>query len=257
MDNIAVWLDRVQYTCQQYGQNSMDIIIDQCGLGFSVIPALAGFSPAIQWCSLYKGLPEDIYQEDAPLLVRIELEDEQQVRWMYDLAREVQFTAPLLVIGSFWTLPSLSEWLGQCTDASHEGRAGIFRFWDTRIFPYLFSDILAEKDKNQLHQPALFWSWMDRDNQPALLMGNGAFVDNEVSQKITFSDAQFEALMCLCDTKRFLEYGPVRATLFPTREAMFSASFNAMLAATKQGLLFAKERDSWVIERLIQQKNQA
>jgi len=250
MENITVWLDRVQHTCQQFGQSYIDIIIDQCGLGFSVIPALSGFSPEIKWFSLYEGLPEDIYREDAPLLVRIELGEPQQVRWMYDLAREVHPSAPLLVMGSLWTLPSLAAWLGRCVDASLEGRGGIFRFWDTRIFPYLFSDILADEEKSQLHQPALFWSWMNRDHQPALLMGDGTFADIEACQQITFTDTQYETLMCLCDTKRFLTLELLPRTLFTNNEEMFSACFHAMLETTKQGILFAEDRDAWVIKHL-------
>lgn len=107
MDNIKIWLDKIQLTCQQIGHNYVDMIIDQCGVNFSVIPALSGFSPAIKWQSLYRGLPENIYPDDAPLLVRIELEDAQQVQWLYALAHEAAATAPLLVLGSsggsmFW-----------------------------------------------------------------------------------------------------------------------------------------------------------
>ena len=44
MENIKTWLDKIHLTCQQIGHNYIDIIIDQCGLNFSVIPALWIFS---------------------------------------------------------------------------------------------------------------------------------------------------------------------------------------------------------------------
>lgn len=93
------------------------------------------------------GLPENIYPDDAPLLVRIELEDAQQVQWLYALAREAVATAPLLVLGSSWRFEVLAEWLIRCIDAQHEGRAGIFRFWDTRIFSYLLPMFLVMNSK--------------------------------------------------------------------------------------------------------------
>lgn len=255
MDNITVWLDKIQHTCRKFSQSHVDIIIDQCGMDISVIPALSGFSPALAWSSLYKGLPEDIYQEDAPLLVRIDLDELQQVQWMYELAREVSLKAPLLVIVSPWSFSLLADWLRQCVDASHEGRDGVFRFWDTQIFPWLFASILNEQEKAQLNRPALFWSWINRDMQPAMLAGNGAAPANEVCQKITFSDDQFEALMCLSDAKKLLSDHAFSADLFLTQEAAFSECFNAMLAATKERILFEEQRNDWVVERLCGQKN--
>ena len=252
MDNITIWLDKVQQICRQTEQPYIDIIIDQCGMDFSVIPALSGFSPEIKWHSLYEGLPEDIHREDAPLLVRIELDDEQQVRWLYDLAREVSATAPLLIVSSRWPFSLLANWLGQCTDARHEGRAGIFRFWDTRIFPYLFTDVLDDDQKHILSRPALFWSWLDRDGKPALLNGDGARPEDGVaSSPISFNDSQFESQMCLCDTTQLLSYRFLPENLFLSKEAEFAACFAAMQAATQNGLIFDDERDAWVVSQLI------
>lgn len=50
-------LQSTRRLCQQIGHNYIDVIVDQCGLDYSVIPALSGFSPEIKWLSLYKGLP--------------------------------------------------------------------------------------------------------------------------------------------------------------------------------------------------------
>lgn len=254
MDNTTVWLDKIQHTCRQFSQSHVDIIIDQCGMDISVIPALSGFSPALAWSSLYEGLPEDIYREDAPLLVRIDLDELQQVQWMYELAREVSLKAPLLVIVSPWSFSLLADWLRQCVDVSHEGRDGIFRFWDTQNFPWLFSCILDEQGKAQLQRPVLFWSWLNRDEQPAMQTGNGAIPANDVFQKITFSDDQFEALMCLSDAKKLLSDHTFPADLFLTKEDAFSTCFNAMLAATKERILFEDQRNDWVVERLCGQK---
>lgn len=254
MENVTTWLDKVLQTCQQIEQGHIDIIIDQCGMGISVIPALSGFSPQIQWQSLYQGLPENIYPEDAPLLVRIDLCDVQQVQWLYALAQEVAKTAPLLVLGTSWLFDTVAQWLVCCIDAEHEGRAGIFRFWDTRIFPYLFSHVLDNEQQIQLHRPALFWSWQDSDSQPTLLMGSGlALADDEKAKQIVFTDAQFERLMCLCDAKRFLGYQQLPEGRYATKEAAFAACFEAMLSATQQRLIFDDKRDEWVLAHLTSQ----
>ncbi|POD99118.1 DUF4123 domain-containing protein [Pectobacterium odoriferum] len=255
MDNTTIWLDKIQEICQHISQGNIDIIIDQCGINVSVIPALSGFSPAIKWQSLYQGLPENIYPEDAPLLVRIELSDIQQVQWLYALAHEAAVTAPLLVLSSSWPFEALAGWLTRCVDARHEGRPGIFRFWDTRLFSFLFTHVLDSEQTNQLHRPVLFWSWQDRDGKPALLEGNGAGLDeDEACEPTMFTDSQFESLMCLCDAKQFLGYQPLPQGLFNSEEIAFTACFEAMLSATHEKILFDDKRDKWVINYLAEQK---
>lgn len=248
---VKIWLDKIQLTCRNAGHNYIDIIIDQCGVDFSVIPALSGFSSSIKWQSLYRGLPENIYPEDAPLLVRIGLDDAQQVQWLYELAYEVSAIAPLLVLGSSWPFDALAKWLTNCIDAQHEERPGIFRFWDTQLFMYLFTHVLDDGQQSQLHRPALFWSWLDRDEEPALLYGNGAEErKDEACKKIILTDKQFENLMCLSDAKELLVYPLFPEGLFTNKEQEFSACFEAMLAATKEGLLFNDKRNEWVVKHI-------
>lgn len=150
----------------------------------------------------------------------------------------------------------MAEWLIRCIDAQHEGRAGIFRFWDTRIFSYLFTHVLSDEQQSQLHRPSLFWSWLDRDEAPVLLEGNGATLcEEELSEQIIFTDNQFESLMCLCDAKQLLVYQPLPEKLFMNRESEFAACFKAMLAATKEGVLFEDKRNEWVVEYILKNKN--
>lgn len=245
------WLNKLQQTYAEIEMNHLDFIIDQCGIDFSVIPVLQEFSPHLKWQSLYKGLPEDALSEDAPLLVRMTLNDPQQNQWLSELAQKVQKTAPLMVICSQWPFSALAEWLTDCVDATHEGRAGLFRYFDARIFPFLFSDILTQEQQVQLQRPALFWSWLDLDGKPALLMGNGSLPGkSEKCQKVTFSDSQFELLMCLCDVKLLLRYQNIPEAWFESLEERFSACFRAMVAATDKRILLDKEREAWVVKTL-------
>lgn len=254
MEKIKAWLDKIQLTCMQIGHAHVDIIIDQCGVNFSLIPALHGFTPTIKWQSLYQGLPEEIHYDDAPLLVRIELNEPQQVQWLYALAQETATAAPLLVLGSSWRFDILAQWLSRCVDAQHEGRAGIFRFWDTRIFSCLFTHVLTYEQQNQLHRPVLFWSWQDRDQSPVLLQGNGAaWSEEDECEKIILTDHQFESLICLCDAKRFLTYQQIPRGIFALKEVEFAACFEAMLAATHEKIIFDDKRDDWVREYIFAQ----
>ncbi|QUY51024.1 DUF4123 domain-containing protein [Serratia plymuthica] len=251
MTRIADWVNLLEQTCADIEMTHLDFIIDQCGIDFPVIPVLRGFSPPLAWQSLYQGLPEEALPEESPLLIRISLNDPQQKQWFIELAQKVQKTAPLLVLCSHWPFTTLAEWLMACADATHEGRAGLFRYFDARIFPYLFSHILVSEQQAQLQRPALFWSWLDLDEKPALLMGQGDQpAINEKCQNIALSDNQFEALMCICDVKLMLRHRDVPDTGFTSQDERFTACFNGMLSATAKGMLWDKERQDWVINTL-------
>jgi hypothetical protein len=249
---VTDWVNLLQQTCADIKMAHLDFILDQCGIDFSIIPVLRDFSPPLVWQSLYQGLPEDALTEESPLLIRISLNDPHQKQWFNELALKVQKTAPLMVLCSPWPFTALAEWLTACTDATHEGRAGLFRYFDARIFPYLFSHILEPDQQAQLQRPALFWSWLDLDEKPGLLMGQGAQpAINEKCQNIALSDSQFEALMCICDARLMLRYRDVPDTGFASQVERFTACFIGMLSATAKGMILDKEREDWVIKNLI------
>ena len=133
MDFVSPWMDKIRTTCQRAELNHIDVIIDQCAVDFSVLPALTTFSNPMMWQSLYHGLPEDIYPEDAPVLVRVNLSDAEHAQWLQNLAAEMMESAPLLICGSCWSFEQLAVWLRDCANAQHEGREGIFRFWDSPL----------------------------------------------------------------------------------------------------------------------------
>ena len=83
-------MDKIRTTCQRAEIDHIDVIIDQCAVNFSVLPALTTFSNPMMWQSLYQGLPEDIYPEDAPVLVRVDLSDAEHVQWLHNLAAEMK-----------------------------------------------------------------------------------------------------------------------------------------------------------------------
>ncbi|SNY79310.1 DUF4123 domain-containing protein [Enterobacter sp. CC120223-11] len=254
MDCISLWTDKIRTACQRVEIEHIDVIVDQCAVDFSVLPALSGFSPPILWQSLYLDMPENIYPEDAPVLVRIHLTDAEQILWFQNLAAEMTSSAPLLICGSKWSFERLSHWLRDCANARHEGREGIFRFWDTRIFPFLFSHILDDEQKKQLQQPVIFWSWLDSDNQPVLELGGGETLEPDDSAvQIDLTDSQYEKLMCVSDAKQMMSYEDIPDELFATQQAKFVACYEAMLKATEQRILFVDKREQWAMEYLARQ----
>lgn len=131
-----------------------------------------------------------------------------------------------------------------------EGRSGILRFYDTRVFPLLFTHILSEEQQEPLMRPALFWAWQDFDGQAKGIKGSGLPPErDENAPKIELSDRQLEHLMCISDVIVMLSHCAPPAGMFDSRQSLFSACYQGMVEATRQGLLLDDAREDWVMKK--------
>ncbi len=105
------WIEEVAGTCRAFGTDYLHVIIDQAGVGFSVIPALNSLS--VEWQSLFHGLPEAFIVDDAPLVARFTLDDLEQMRWLQDISQQLAIQAPLLLFCTYWPFSALANWLTQ------------------------------------------------------------------------------------------------------------------------------------------------
>ena len=246
----AQWIDEVAVTCRTSGTDYLDMIVDQAGLDFSVIPALNALS--VEWKSLYHGLPEAFIVHDAPLIARIRFNDLQQMRWLKDISRHVAVQAPLLLLCSQWSFSALASWLTQCMDILQEGRSGILRFYDTRIFPVLFTHVLSEEQQKPLLRPVLFWVWQDRDGNARGIKGSGIpQTRDEKPHKIDLSDRQLDRLMCVCDVITLLSHRAPPVGRYASQQALFSDCYQGMVEATNQGIILDEAREAWVMRKWV------
>lgn len=244
----AQWIEEVAVTCRTSGTDYLDIIVDQAGLNFSVIPALNALS--VEWQSLYHGLPEAFIVDDAPLVARITLDDLQQMQWLKDMSQQVVVQAPLLLLCSHWPFSALSGWLTQCMDILQEGRSGILRFYDTRILPLLFTQVLSEEQQKPLLRPVLFWAWQDMDGNARGIKGSGTpQTPDEKPHKINLSDRQLEHLMCVCDVMALLSHRAPPAGRYGSQQALFSDCYQGMVEATNHGIILDEAREAWVMKK--------
>ncbi len=242
------WIEEVATTCRTSGTDYLDVILEQAGLDFSVIPALNLLT--VEWQSLYHGLPEEFIVDDAPLIARVILDDTQQMQWLYEISQQAAAQAPLLLLCSAWPFSTLAGWLTQCIDITQEGRGGILRFYDTRIFPLLFSHVLTVQQQRSLLRPALFWAWQDMDGSSCAINGIGKPpLRGEKSQKTDLSDCQLDRLMCVCDALVLLEHSAPPAGIYVSQQALFSHCYQGMVEATEQGIILDDAREAWVMKK--------
>lgn len=244
-DNAIKWIDLLELSCSEFKAHHIDIIVDQAGSEYSLLPALESFKPAVQWASLFKGLPEEIVQDDAPLLIRIDFSQPLQRQWLVELAPQLGNRDQLMVLCSMWRFTELAQYLTCCLDVTCGEQNGILRFYDPRIFPCLFSHVLDADQQQILLQPAIFWSWLDHDRHPCRMPGKGS-LPKQRDPKLILDDRQREYLMCVVDVNTLLRRFVLPGSLKMTREQLFLQCYRGMIAATDAGLLMDADRESFV-----------
>ncbi|MBL1494333.1 DUF4123 domain-containing protein, partial [Klebsiella pneumoniae] len=101
-----------------------------------------------------------------------------------------------------------------------------------------------------LMRPALFWAWQDLDGQAKGIKGSGLLPErDEKAPKIELSDRQLEHLMCISDVIVMLSHCAPPAGMFDSRQSLFSACYQGMVEATRQGLLLDDAREDWVMKK--------
>ncbi|RAW82347.1 DUF4123 domain-containing protein [Photorhabdus laumondii] len=251
-DLITNWIAALKTAATDNDMRYLNMIVDQSGEAFSLIPELQSFSPEIKWCSLFQGLPEEIMADDAPILMRIDLTHPDQWQWMQEVILRLKEKPLLLILCSSWSFDLLSQYLIQCVDATWEGQAGILRFFDPSIFAVLFSHVLDTGQQQQLLRPALFWSWLNRDGVSNFLLGEGnAEPVNDAVEKIDLTDKQLENLLCVSDAHRLiLQLDDQNEYLEASNEQLFNHCYALMIEATDQSILLDDDRESFVLKHL-------
>lgn len=249
---IADWIASLASSVTETGISCIDMIVDQSGGKFPLIPALKSFSSEMDWCSLFQGLPEEIVTDKAPILIRIDLTQPVQRQWMNEIMMRLGGKPMLLILCSSWSFDRLSQYLIQCVDAAYAEKGGILRFYDPRIFPVLFSHVLDKEQQQQFFRPALFWSWLDRDGAPHVIWREGhAGPVDETFQKIDLTDEQLEHLLCVSDAHVLMLQlnNKVEYSEF-SREQLFNNCYALMIETSGEDILLDDDRESFVLKHL-------
>ncbi|CDF84321.1 hypothetical protein PKB_2974 [Pseudomonas knackmussii B13] len=246
----AAWLDLLASACARVATTQLHLIVDQAGRP-PLLASVRSIDPPIAGHSLFSGLPEAAAEELAPLLLRIDLEEPLQRQWLLGLLADYGPQARVLALASAWPFEDLAGYLGRCLEARNGGQLGLLRYYDPRLFPLLFSHVLAPEQQQQLLRPALFWSWLDRDGAPRLMPGHGEAVERGVDfGLIELSDEQLENLGCASDATRALsKLRSAIASELPSEQA-FQTCYAAMLDATRIGLLDDSQREAHALDHL-------
>jgi hypothetical protein len=224
---VLQWITQLEQLCERLGMSAVYVIVDQAGNVPSLIQDLQHFRPAIDWVSLIENEPENEYLDDAPLFLRLNFSLDQHKAWLKILLRHYSDPARVLLFFSANDFKLLAGHLQRLTFTEWEGRKGLLRFYDTRIFPTLLSSILDEQQKSGFLNIARLWTWRDRDRHPVWLRGEYEGYEFSNDFLLTLSDAQYSQLGDISDIEFFIQKYHSKYPDY-TRQSLFEYLWNGL-----------------------------
>lgn len=217
------WIAKLERNTRSQGLRDVYLIADQGVLSNPLLDGLLRLSPPVEWYSLFKGQPEELLLEMAPLMMRLELACWQHRQWLLDLMTAFEQKPGLLIFVSPLECSSLASIMRNLADGAWEARSGLVRFYDTRIFPVLVNNILTEEQKAWLIDSVYLWSYRDRDGKVCWLEGKCELEFSVLPEdiKINFTDEQMMKLDVAIDAQ-LLTPSVKFSTLFSSQEEKFN-----------------------------------
>lgn len=203
--SILRWQKQIEQVCTQLGNLSVNIIVDQAGDIPSLVQDLKRFQPEIDWVSLLENEPENEFIDDAPLFLQLRIDIWQHKEWLSALLRQYFDPARILIFFSVNDFASLATHFQTLIIAQWEGRNGLMRFYDTRIFPTLIESVLNNQQKQLFLGIAQLWSWRNRDGQAVWLQGENEDYDFSNVGLLSISDEQYSQLGIISDIEEFIK----------------------------------------------------
>lgn len=170
--------------------------------------------------------------DQAPILMRVQLDDWRHKSWLYELTTQNSTSQGVLALVSPLPFEMLSQALQAVSQMQWGDLTGILRFYDPRVFSNLLNGVLDLAQRQRFLELAVCWSWLDRDQQSVCQVGAYHFgIDlSEVSGPILLNDDQVDRLGFGSDAHGLLD---IAQTAFPeyNREACFTQCQRLVLQA--------------------------
>ncbi|WP_434630284.1 DUF4123 domain-containing protein [Chromobacterium sp. CV08] len=159
------WLALLLQGARELGLSSLDLIVDQAGIGSRWQRRLDTQHPPL---ALLQATPHADAADEGPVLVRLPVQ-QSQLR-LLKLLRQWRGQPRVLALLGDWPFDVLAQRLTLCLQASWDKglQQGVLRYHDPRLFAAVV-DALDEPRRQLLLEPAAQWHWLDRDGHARML----------------------------------------------------------------------------------------
>ena len=234
-EHYTCWIEQIENLCGSANVGHVDVVVDQAAWDVSLLPALRLMEPGMRWFSLFSATPEEALLTQAPILMRINLDDWRHKAWLEELIEQVGHLPRLMLLISPMPFDVLAKSLQGLSQLEWGGQSGLLRFYDPRVMPEVLASVLSPEQKEQFLRVTLFWSWLNRDQQP--VWQPGTYRSNqplaETFPPINLADAQFDRLGSISDAQNLFEVARARFSEL-SHEQCFACCYRVVLQASQE-----------------------
>lgn len=200
------WIQKLDDLGASTGVRHVDLLFDQVGADVSILPALRVIHPRLEWFSLFSGMPEETLINQAPILMRLHLDEWRHKAWLEEMLMHFHGQPRLVLLLSPMPFPVLAKALQALSQLQWGGLSGILRFHDPRLINELLASVLDASQRQRFLQTALCWSWRNLDQQVVWLPGTWVAnqPEDNTSQPLALTDAQYDRLGSISDALQLI-----------------------------------------------------
>lgn len=245
---VNAWIDKLRSMCAQAKNKYIDIIIDQAGLPQSFIPGLKMLGDDIKWFSLFSNMPEEVFIEDSPLLIRFQWDNDLHIIYLTEILAHYYHSSRILVAISRLPFDPLAKFLHALVEFKWDNQVGILRFYDSRIFPELIHSVLSEEESRYFTQLVYIWHWIDKDGEMRSLRGNFfTSIEEQTPPSLTINTQQLTRIGCISDAIELITLDEFKNPHL-THEANFALLYALLVEAYESD--FIGDPKDYVLQHL-------
>jgi hypothetical protein len=244
------WLDLLYQQAAQARLPHLDLLVDASNLAYPLLARLAEQESPLELTKLLHGTPEGAIADSGPLLLRVELTQNQYPLWLNELLATDNAHQHVLALLSPWAFPELASHLRHCSQCEwNDGRSsGLLRFYDPRLL--LATHEALDPQQLWFHAPVITWHWQDRDRQPRSLAGNLQRHGELPSPlpSLRFKPQQVASLLAWNAAEDYRRSWGVQPHDYglAQQEALLRHLLHAQLQANREGLHDIEQREGFV-----------
>lgn len=244
------WLELLYQQAAQARLPHVDLLVDASNLAYPLLARLAEQESPPELTKLLQGTPEEAIADSGPLLLRVELTQNQYPQWLNELLASDNAHQHVLALLSPWAFPELANHLRHCTQSEwNDGRSsGLLRFYDPRLL--LATHEALDPQQLWFHAPVIAWHWQDRDRQPRSLAGNLQRHGELPSPLPTlrFNPQQVASLLAWNAAEDYRRSWGVQPSDYglAQQEALMRHLLHAQLQANREGLHDIEQREVFI-----------
>lgn len=227
------WLEQAEFLSLNASLDYIDLIINLAGTDRTGRDMFCHMTPEIRYASLFEEMPEEGLKDEGAFVARFCWSEWRHKMFLADLMRYWGGGARLMLALSPLAFNEMKNQLLAISQFEWGNQTGIFRFYDSRIFPELFSHVLSEEQQALFTRIAFYWGWLDRDGCHIWKQGSIGPDSTVIPEpaKLILTDRQIETIGCISDAE-VLARNLYREG--SSRETIFRNCFEAALAASRE-----------------------